>query len=389
MVWCVTTEKYLEFKKESVCAFLTRNNLSISTHAVIKISFKDGAYASEEILNLNSRLEANDKRSQIYILTKPECTFTVYLNEYARNMLRTSQNKLTIHSPNALSVLAALNIIKQYFPSFHHMPYFSLYYCSRKSPGMHLKQAKLNKPVEFLPSAVYLQPTNPFEFSRTLVPSFTGEFYQLKTLNSSTFFSKKYIVSIYSHFLFAIKKGSTSPLGQSLEITLDLISYKQIIGDRTLAIIEQGGTRWSLFSKNIDDIDRLLHFIGNTPKHHPRDIYPDVAKNWENRCINVQEIISHNITSSSLPRADVLFPQEIPMVKEGLQGKEKDVAALIRKLESHIQRSIWDNVNIEFIVYLLQLKGFSLTDDIHQEIRNFSTHRKNILNKLKEVERSL
>lgn len=389
MVWCVVTGKYLEFKKESVCSFLTRNNLSISKNAVVKISFKENSYASEEILNLNSYLEKSDRSSHMYILTRPECTLTVYLNEYAQSVLKTDQNKLSIYSPNTLPVLSVLNIIKQYFPAFRHMAYFSLYHCSKKHSNRNLEQAKLNIPVGSIPAAVYLQPTNLFEFSRTQNPSFTGEFYQLKALNSSTFFSKKYIVSIYSHFIFAIKKGSTSPLGQSLEITLDLVSYKQTVGNRTLAIIEQGGTRWSLFSKNSEEIDHLLYCIANTPKCHPREIYLESAKSWENKCQDVQRIISHNITSSSLPRADVLFPREIPMTKASLMDKEKDPISLIRKLESHIQRSIWDNVNIEFIVYLLQQKGISLTSEIHQEIRNFSSHRKSILNKLKEIEKTL
>ncbi|KAI5188968.1 hypothetical protein NEMIN01_0232 [Nematocida minor] len=388
MVWCIQTGNYLEFSKESVCAFFTRNSIPISAHTIVKVHLKESAYSSEETLHLNSQLEPSPHKTHIYILTKPEHTFSIDLNSYARDTLRTQQNKITLYTPSNLPVLSVISTLKKYFPSFHFFHYFSLYYRIKTPHGRSLKQAKPNETVCTMPSVLYLQPVNPFELARMQSPSFTGEFYQLKTLNSSTVFSKKYTVSIYGHFLFAVKKGSSSPLGQSLEVTADLIAYKQTVGNRSLAVIEQGGTRWSLYSRNSEAVESLLYYIEQTPKYQPREIGAETAKSWERKCHNVQNIISHNISSSSLPRAAVLFPQDVPMVREEL-NEIKSPGFLIRKLEAHIQRSIWDNVNIEFIVYLLHLQGFSLTAEIHQEIRDFSAHRKRILSKLKEMENAL
>lgn len=388
MVWCIKTAKQLEFQEETVCSFLTRNNLSISACAIVKVFLKNSIYESEEILHLNSLLEICDKNSYFYVLTSPARTFSVYLNAFAKHILKAEESKITLYIPNTLSASLLLRTLQKYFPVFKHFECFSLYYREKAEDRTFLKQIPANENVANIGLAAYLQPINPFELSRRLPPVFTAEFYQLSALNSSTLFSKKYVVSIYGHFLFAYKKGASDTVGQSIEMSSDVVAYKQEVGSKTLAIIEQSGTRWSLYSKNIERIDTLLYHIRQTPKYFPREIELETAKSWKSKCSTVQNMISHNISSSSLPQASVLFPQDFPKISDELDQR-KTPEFLIKKLKSHIQRSIWDNVNIEFIVYLLDLQGLPLATEIYQEIREFSAHRKRILGKLKEMEKTL
>ncbi|KAH9386290.1 uncharacterized protein NEMAJ01_1186 [Nematocida major] len=388
MVWCIQTGKRLDFKEESVCAFFTRNNLSIPAHAIVKVFLKRCVYVSEEILHLNSQLDRYVNNSHMYILTRPEHTAYVYVNAFARSILNTCGSRIPLHVPKDLPAAQALGALQLYFPAFQHFSCFSLYTREASSDRGTLRQVGAQEAVCSLGGAVYLQPTCPFETARKQPPLFVGEFYQLKTFNSSTMFAKKYVVSIYAHFLFAHKKGETSEHGQTLEMTHDLISYKQEVGSKCFAVIEQNGTRWSLHSKDSEAVSALLFHIKEAPRHFPREVEAETAKSWEKKCANVQSIISHNLTSSSLPQAAVLFPQDIPKVSEEL-GKTKPPGVLMEKLELHVQRSIWDNVNIEFIIYLLDLQGVPLTAEIYQEIREFSVHRKRILGKIKQMKGSL
>ncbi|KAI5165917.1 hypothetical protein NEIRO02_0802 [Nematocida sp. AWRm79] len=388
MVWCSETGKYLSFKKERVCSFFTRNNIGISTHVILKIEIKDGSYSSEEILHLNSELEPESNCK--YILTKPEYSLKIYINAYARMFLKTEKNKVVFPVSSELPVSHVLSSLENYFPIFPYFDGFALYRHLKLENSTSLQKVEMHKKAAEVGPVMHLQPSNPFGMSRQFPSAFSNEFYQLKNLNSTTVFAKKYIVSIYGHFLFACKKGTDGSLGYTLEITEDLIAYPQIVGSKVFAIIEQNGTKWSLFNKDADAVRTLLYYIERAPRYLPRETeaIAETAESWEKKCDNVRDIVTYNISSSSLPTASVLFPRSIPKLKDEI-NKEQSAEFLIRKLESHVQRSIWDNVNIEFLVYLLSMQGISLASEIHEEIREYSLHRKRILRKIKEIEDSL
>ncbi|KAI5160020.1 hypothetical protein NEAUS03_0800 [Nematocida ausubeli] len=388
MVWCVETEKYLEFKKERVCTFLARNNIGIATHVILKIQLKKGSYVSDEILHLSSQLDPETGCK--YILTRPECTLYIYINLYAQSFLKSEKRKIVFLAANKLSVHHVLKSLEKYFPVFPYFSEFALYYRVRTPESTFLKKAEMHESASDAGPVLYLQPSHPLNLSRKFPAQFSSEFYQLKAINSSMVFAKKYIVGVFGHFLFAYKKGTDGALGYTLEITSDLVSYKQTVGTKVFAVIEHNGMRWSLYNKSTEAVESLLYCVSHAPRSLPRDtdIDTEVDEEWGQKCDAVREIVSYNISSSSFPQAAVLFPQSIPRIKDEVTESQSP-QALVQKLQSHIQRSIWDNVNIEFLVYLLNMQGLPLALEIHEEIREYSMHRKRILKKIKEIEKSL
>ncbi|KAI5181050.1 hypothetical protein NEOKW01_1291 [Nematocida sp. AWRm80] len=386
MVWCIFTRKTIPHEDEIVSKFLKRNNYSLLNHIIIKITYHNEAYASEETLFLSSRLDKSISRREKYILTKSELKLNVYLNIFTRTFLETASRRIRLYLPETATVSMALDMLQEYFPGFKEFQLFSLYLVTCGKWEVSVAEIKKMALIKSVSLHLQLQPNDPFGLSKIKEPSFTEEFKHLKSFTSTQIFSDTYNICLYGHYLHAVKKGSTATFGNTIELTYTTKAYKQIVGNKTFAVVDKDGTRWALYSKTESKIESLLDSIYLAPRYNPYEIETDADNLWRDYCNNIEDILSQKISQISLPNISSLLPHTLdPQCSDSL---ESTVPELFHKLRMQLQRSIWDNVNIEFILYLLQKQNIPKITDILKEVKEFSEHRKQILSQVNLLKES-
>ncbi|KAI5189747.1 hypothetical protein NECID01_0653 [Nematocida sp. AWRm77] len=379
---CLKTEEYLSFERELVSSFLSRNNLSLTTHAVVKVVLHKDTYMALETLELGSYLEPACSSEHFYFLTEPEVSVDVCLNPYTKQMLRTEESRLSFFCAKHLSVSSIWTLLFRMFSASLKIKYFALYCTEDSAYGYSLKKAPLYQKLR-AGSVFYLQAEEPFVLAQTEPPIFSSSFLQLRSFNSPYLFAKSYKIDVFGHFLCATKSTRKNMPEHSLEITEDLRAYKQVVGTRVFAVVEQNGVRWSLHHKNPNEVEELLRAIAHAPRHKPRLVTSSEKETWKKKCSALNGVLGKTFSNSSLHKVLTLFPSEMPNSYQISHQEPPEV--LIQKLAAHLQRSIWDNVTIEFIAYLLTLQNVPLSFELHREIRAFSVGRKKILAQLKQM----
>ncbi|KAI5185517.1 hypothetical protein NEHOM01_0876 [Nematocida homosporus] len=380
IVWSTVTGTQLHCKKESVATFLERHSLSLSTHAVVQITWSGTRLVGQRTLELDGLLgRVENAKTLRYLLVQPEHQLTICLNSYTREFLLADLNQLTFSCAKQTPISQVLRDLRHYFSPDLVESHFTLYTVESTALGRTLVEVKLGSVAETYTN-LQLQARDPFLLARTRQPQYVQSFYQLDTFNSSLLFATQYAISLYSHFILAQKKGGPDKYGQSLEITEDLRAFKQVFGKRHFLVIETPGTRWTFYSKSRPNTDQLLYEIKQAPRYKPREIEPSKSNKIQRYCQSIETLLAKNNPSlSSLPLFSRIFPSELPT-----DQMAQDPVQLLHKLESYLQRSVWDNVNIEFILYLLVAQNILPIDGLQDEVRQFSTHRKQILSQLRD-----
>ncbi|OAG31552.1 hypothetical protein NEDG_00027 [Nematocida displodere] len=379
-MWSVGTDRCFVFERETVGAFLTRNSLSVSKYLVGKVIYRAGKFFAHEVLLLDAYLAPPEASEHFYYLSELGPRVEVLLNRYTRQYLGTECAAVSFVLASGSFLSDVRSLLEHVFSS--QVGAFSFFSATETEWGPELARASEEAPIH-LGSAYHLQATSPFRLACSTPPSFSGVFLQLDALNSLTLLAKRYSVRVYEQFILAVKEGEKKGTGQCIEITGDVRAFKQKVGSRTFAVIETHGTRWSLYAKAPGSLDRLLKTIAQAPRHQPRAIEGGGGGAWSRHCTEVEALLRAPETSSSMVDLMKLFPNELPGTGSLCPTTNREAAVLLQKLDAHLQRSIWDNVTIEFIVYLLSAQSVSLVEGMHGEIREFSKHRKRLLSQLR------
>jgi len=306
---------------------------------------------------------------------------TICINPYGRHVLGTSASFLSFFVPLSLSVAKLSAMVQKLFPGTSKIAFFSLFGAFQSDFGPTVKKFSLISEVKDLPPTLHLQAENPFELAKSNPPSFASAFLHLKYFNSSLMFSPKYNVEIFGHFIRAQKKSQTD-VEYVVEITEEAKTYTQKVGDRVFCVIEQHSAKWTLYSKTTSKIKELLNAIESAPRHKPRLI--EIAPKKQPRKTSFSNaILEESVSSASINRLCSLFPSDIPNL-ESLTDST-DPHALFKKVEMHLQRSIWDSVTTELLLCLLHEQKGVPVKHLSKDVKEFSAHLKRVLEKLKDT----
>lgn len=384
-MWCLNRAAYLEFTRELVSSFLARHCLSLTAHAVVKVGRNANRGLAHEVLLLGAYLEPAPQGEHLYFLTEPEVPVDVWLNPYTRQALETTTAKLSFFVSRSLTVPSLWLLLLQIFSGTPAIAHFALYAAEETIDGAVMKQAPPHWNIGGRARSLHLQVVSAFALETAAPPAFSNSFFQLRYFSSSLLFAKQYQIELFGHFLCATKHSRRASPACTLEITADLKVHQQVVGRRVFAVIEHNGAKWTLYHRNRAAVAELLAAIARAPRHQPRLVEPPEKRAWQAKCAGLEELLQQNRSHSSLHQILALFPRELPRAAQ--ISDQEHPEALLRKLKSHLQRSIWDNVTIEFIVYLLSLQQVPLAADLQREIRAFAAGRKQILAQVKQMRR--
>src|SRR5699024_11179781 len=99
-IWDTIQEKRIKFEEGTVACFMEKNNISFSLYAVLEISFCNGSYCGQQILDTSSFLRKSHTGAHAYFLVSLEHQIHIYLNTYIREYLRTNSRKIVVYTEN-------------------------------------------------------------------------------------------------------------------------------------------------------------------------------------------------------------------------------------------------------------------------------------------------
>ncbi|KAI5171692.1 hypothetical protein NEFER03_0997 [Nematocida sp. LUAm3] len=377
-ILCGVTGNSFEFVEETVGEFLKRNDLETGSWIVVHLSYEEDLFKTQKVLELQDYLVPVRIDSHAYYITQPEKEINIKINAYGRYFLQTEKKEFLLYCSKETSSRILLKILKKYLPKSKHFHEFFLYTAKNTEWGVSLRRLKTGEAME-MHSTIFFQARDPFSIESLEVPSFNREFLYLPFYSTSISKAKVYTIMIHGHFIVA-KKKNTKIVELTMEITDDLRVFKQVLGNKEFAVLESLGVRWTLYSPKSLGVFDLFSSIANAPRYKHRDIEIDQYAAIQSACTKAQKIMERSESVVSFPTLSSFLPEKIPRTNT----YEESSNALLARLEKYLQKSVWDNVNIEFILYLLAMRKIIQAESIHKEVREFGIHRKKILSQLRE-----